>query len=262
MDLSSFKEIDPDEIYNKSDFKITFFYLPEKDEIIYSKDGFQTHEDLLNPDPNNGSDKIFDAVFPNTPPGKKKPLRSRGKVLANTDRIVGRFGALHNDMVVALWNRLDHPAIKAFEAKLLKTFPNLGKVDIIIVGSDKEPRFMHQGTQDYSKKKVNGDEPEKEPEPIRKKFTIDGNDYTFDELRELRLLIHNVSGMAKNHARSVLCHPDMKKYDELNGLIPGNCPPSRSSNPEPVSPRKSRLRDYGPLIRFGESFKDFVKYGR
>jgi len=258
VDLSPYKDINPDEIYHNSDYKITFFYLPEKDEIIYSKAGYESHEDMLQI-ADSGSDKIFDAIFPGVPNNKKSTLRSRGQVLAHTNRIVGRFGALHHDMIVSLWNPLTDPAIPAFEKKLLETFPKLKKVDIIIVGADNQPRVMNVGTADNSKKKVEDEKEEVKEEMPVKRFSIDGQNYTFEELRQYRLLVHNAAGRSKDIARAILCHPDMKKYPEVNSLIPGTCPPSRTAEPVVASlptKRKPRLRDYG-LVGYGESFQEF-----
>ena len=251
MNLSDYKSIDPDTIYHNSDYKITFFYLPWSDELLYDKDGFQTHEDLLTDD-----DTFFDKVFPNLAKetsGKKRPYRTRGQALKHTKAILGRFGMLHNEMIVALWNPLTNPHINKLIKKIYQTFPQLAQMEVILIGSDGKPKVMEAPNEDRAIKNQKIKKANKNEET----YYINGFSYTYDDLKELRLSIHTGTYKVKDNARNILCHPDMNKYPELNDLRISCETPKQIDTTSSRSNWQDKLGPYA--FKYGESFRNFIK---
>jgi hypothetical protein len=260
MDITLYDHIDPDTIYHNSDSKKTFFFLPWSNELLYDDDGHKTHEEMLQRDVEDDDDMVFDMVFPDKAKlsaSYKKPFRTRKAALANTPALLGRFGILYKEMVIALWTPLTNPNTSKCVKKLQQVFPMLSKMEVVLVGADKKAQAIHPKSAHRAVA---------EPKPIKVAkhdgtYFIDGQKYTFDQLKELRLLLHSGTYRQKGQARSVLCHGDMDRYPELNSLKAFGCKGgSKPSNKPSRLTQRQKWQAFDPYaFKYGESFREFLK---
>lgn len=251
MDLKVYKGIDPDTLMHEASNKITFFFIPDGNELLYDGDDpYITHQEMLQKD-EDGDDFIFNAVYPQyakLPDYKKEPYRSRGEALKHSNAIIGRLGFYKGDMVVAVWNSLvSNPNASKFKSKMLETFPALKKHEVILVSKiDDDPELLNapKNAPQRQKQDVGIDH-----EKTVKKYVIGGQKYSHSDIHNFRASKH--SGWLPG-AQMVLCHPDMNKYPELSGFrIPcgDERSPTRQRAVDPRDPYRGK---------YGESFADFL----
>ncbi len=262
MDLTAYKGVDPDTLYHNADNKITFFYVPDEDELLYDDEGYNTHQDMLQKD-DDGDDMVFDMVFSqyaDWPDYKKRPLRSRKQALKHTNCILGRLAHYQNDLIVAVWNPLSDPNINKFKAKLLQTFPHLKKQAVVLVGKDQKPTLLNAAAKPVAQgpRKGIGFDRNAAAEANIKKFNIGGKSYSLSDMHHLRVSIHTKS-MPLDVVQGVLCHPDMDNYPELRGYRI-KCPTDKMPERVPTNRERWRTaaREIDPyMFKYGESFADF-----
>lgn len=251
--LFFYKDLDPDVLYNNyPEGSLTFFYVPNSGNL-YAAPYPTNHRNMLIEDDDVFEDVYGDFEFTSE---QRTKWASRGIVLQKTNCIVGRIAAVGEDIVLSLWSNPPKKDLVNFLTKLFKKYPQLEKKkeNIVIVTVN--------GGEPYSL----GGKPVKDTiKPVDtlvsktiKKFKINGIDYSLQELQALRASLHTQTNKS---ALSILCHPDIEKYPELNGYKPsgcGNITNVRQSHP--AKWRDAAQKANVPYVySYGESFRLFLR---
>jgi hypothetical protein len=213
MDLDLYKLMDPNSLFNKG--SMTFIY--SKSGELYFKPYPTTHHDMCL------YDDIFDDVFQ---PEKKlnndqKLSIAKQRNLQIKNAIMGRLAPYHGDIIIAIWNKMDHYLFNPFIKTLIQKHPEFKEASVVVVGKEEKPMLLSDilNTQPVAKKKVTATlSPKKKSKP----YSINGQQYTIDDLMDLRKRAHSDAAQW-DKIKLVLCHPDMEKYPELQAYIPAQC---------------------------------------
>ena len=276
-DLTVYAGIDPDDIYNAGGNSLTFFYtgnmyampyptnhddmLRENRELFF--DVFPDLEgnlplslipDFLSFGGMTNNPRLEAAIQQaGLDPDEVRRVRgSRGKALQFGDALLGRVGDYQGDLVMALWQPTENEWFEEalgdenFLAPIRRAFRGLN--DMIVVGMGEEPQFWRV---------LRGEpveEPQQQPidpattdtslaandETVKKKYRINGQDYTKAELGTMRGQLHSSPRMSDDWARAsaVLCSDDLLQYPELRDYRPAICGP-RSGEKWAPPPRTS-----------------------
>lgn len=252
--LSTYKKLDPDQLYYKyPEGSITFFFVPDTSNLYVAP--FPTsHQDMLIDD-----DDLFDDVYGNLEWGsrERKEWASRSKALELTNSMLGRIAAVGEDFIISFWNKPNKNYLKEFVAKLFGKFPVLSKKkdSIIVIAPQTEPYNLLGNKVVDTVFDADTIVVSKE-----KKFKIGGKMYSLQDLQDLRAAIHT-KNMSFGDPFVVLCHPDIDKYPMLAGYKPSSC---GSDNTEirathPANWRKIGRQQGSPYTySYGETFKQFI----
>lgn len=222
-DLGVYRELDPDDLYKPG--SMTFFYVPHS-KNLYVEPYPTSHRDML-----SDNDDLFDDVYGgrSVTSRQRASLVSRGQALENSDALLGRIGAAGDAIVIAFWNDPQPEHFGNFLDKLFRQYPHFRQVQdkVLVVRANQPPVMLVDligpGERPPRPKRAIQMAPER-PASDRKVFEIDGQKYSLSDLQQLRASIHTKGPV--NHlppAMSVLCHPDLANYPELQGYKPAGC---------------------------------------
>jgi hypothetical protein len=128
--------------------------------------------------------------------------------------VVGRAGDYKGQNVIALWNNLNDSKVKPFLKKFLEKYPEYRK-SAVITGIKSKPILLGQLANVTVSAPLQQDN-----------YWINGNNYYRKEIADMLSAWHS-QAWRREELKSVLCHPDMEKYDDLIKLIPPGCTPSQ-----------------------------------
>lgn len=257
-DLSVYAGMDPDDIYNSGGKSLTFFYTG----TMYTQPYPINHDDMLRQDSEMFFDVFPDlqGLLPehligsflsfgrNTqnpqlesivqqagmdPMEVRRTGGSRGKAIKFGDALLGRVGEYRGDVVMALWQPIQNEYFQDavsnpnFLAPIQKAFGNLS--ELIVVGMGNQPQAwaslsnIKASTHSASPSQSGIDT--KRTDETKKKFEIDGQQYSKADLDILRGKLHNAPQMSSDwlKAKTVLCSTDLLKYTELRPYRPAIC---------------------------------------
>ena len=266
-DISVYNEFDPDSLLKPG--SMTFFYTPDS-KNLYVKPYPISHKDMLEDD-----DDLFHDVYPNKKVNDKQreTLSSRGQALLYSNVLMGRIGVSGDNIIIAVWSDPSPELFNGFLVKLFEIHPHFKNIQdkVVIVTAKKQAKmlndFMGTTPKKVVKKKVASKIPKVLQAPVQDetaKYKIDGQNYSLADLQRLRVSIHSQASSLHNDAYSVLCHPDLEKYPELNGYRPASCSsfqPIRKTHPGNWR-AAARTSGLPYIYSYGEgfTFKDWIEF--
>lgn len=296
------KTIHPDKFYGGGHESYTIISMPSKN-LLFSQSFPTTHEEMLQLDVSQedmetlyNQDLSHDYAFRERPEedeefnhsdsskpydssGVKQSIFDRYYFQTHADGYLGRAKIIGNDLDFSLWpsksksmyapekiKQIAKQLAEYFDVENLKFYVPKEVFDVT------SPRhFLQQIVNfkyDPDKKTIKKTVPPKEPtpEPIAnpehniKKYDINGEMYSLNDLVNRRKELH-LKG-AKN-IDEVLCAIDEKKYPELKGYKPMNCPKEELPKPKlnPWTVKRSPEDWKGiPINRLTSENLSFINY--
>ena len=197
--------------------------------------------------------------------------------------ILGRYGVLNDNCFIAIWNRKDeiNPSLlkKFFNDSELfdqlkiffKDYPS-NEWDVVFDNRDfqffeelSSFRYKSKTKKPIKKKTIinTGDTREIMPED---KIKILDKEFTIQQLQKMRSNMHIGSKIPDptiplhpSQYFSYLCSIDAKKYPQLSGYRPVDCPSNQKAKYEPTMRDAMKKAGYPYYKTYGESFKNWLK---
>ncbi len=256
MDLNLFKRIDPDKIYLPG--SQTFTYVPNIDKV-YIWPYPHAHYDMLE------DKEIFQAVFGDYlkahPEAARHPnlLQTRGQALDHTNTVMGRIGIYGKEPVIAFWNKLNSMELKKVLNKIVEAHPGFDKLfDSMVLKMPKtEPYMLLDFLNNKINREISTTGNHTTGQDLRQqRYQINGKWYSLGDIDAMRKAVHTMGARAD---KSIICHPDMKKYPALHGYIPAACDKPDSSI-KTIDKLRQQTGDFY-VGKYGESsFSAFFKF--
>jgi hypothetical protein len=200
--------------------------------------------------------------------------KARGRVLQNTNALLGRIGAVGDYFCISLWSHPSSEVFGNFLAKLYQKFPNFQKIQsktlVIFPGEAKLLTTIIGGSSPNPKRVVKLKKPKVKDTPRQldtKQYVIGNGSYSLSDLQQLRSALHTKANTGIGDPMTILCHPDMAKYSELAGYRPATCGGASTSSLRPTHPanwrQMARTKGIPNVYDYGENnitFADWFEY--